>query len=138
MDNLFHIKSLVICLVICISFLVYTTRLLDCDIVRCFQFLSLIMQTILALLSCALLLPRAIVLRAIVLRAFVTARIVCALLSARFCPARFCRVTGCNWGMQLIDGCSLELCSATPSVASSGICHIKSIQLHDSIVMALP
>ena len=23
----------------------------------------------------------------------------------------------------LIDGCSLELCSATPSVASSGICH---------------
>ena len=24
---------------------------------------------------------------------------------------------------KLIDGCSLELCSATPSVASSGICH---------------
>ena len=24
---------------------------------------------------------------------------------------------------KLIDGCSLELCSATPSVESSGICH---------------
>ena len=24
---------------------------------------------------------------------------------------------------KLIDGCSVELCSATPSVASSGICH---------------
>ena len=24
---------------------------------------------------------------------------------------------------KLIDGCSLELCSATPSVVSSGICH---------------
>ena len=75
MNNLFYIKSLVICLVICISFLVYTTRLLDCDIIRWFQCFSLIMQTLLALLSCALLLPRAIVLRAIVLRAFVTARI---------------------------------------------------------------
>ena len=40
---------------------------------------------------------------------------------------------------KLIDGCSLELCSATHSVASPGICHInKSIQLHDSIVIALP
>ena len=41
---------------------------------------------------------------------------------------------------KLIDGCSLELCSATLSVASSGIyaTEIKSIQLHDSIVMALP
>ena len=41
---------------------------------------------------------------------------------------------------KLIDGCSLELCSASPSVASSGICHaeIKSIQLHDSILMATP
>ena len=28
---------------------------------------------------------------------------------------------GCNWGMQMIDGCSLELCLATLSVASSGI-----------------
>ena len=28
---------------------------------------------------------------------------------------------GCNWGMRLIDGCSLELCVATFSVASSGI-----------------
>ena len=28
---------------------------------------------------------------------------------------------GCNWGMQMIDGCSLELCVATLSVASSGI-----------------
>ena len=38
-----------------------------------------------------------------------------------------------------IDGCSLELCSATPAVALSGICdRIKSIQLHDSIEMALP
>ena len=41
---------------------------------------------------------------------------------------------------KLIDGCSLELCSATPTVASSGIfaTEIKAIQLHDSIVMALP
>ena len=28
---------------------------------------------------------------------------------------------GCNWGMQMIDGCSVELCVATLSVASSGI-----------------
>ena len=28
---------------------------------------------------------------------------------------------GCNWDMQMIDGCSLELCVATLSVASSGI-----------------
>ena len=28
---------------------------------------------------------------------------------------------GCNWGMQMIDGCSLELCVATLSVASFGI-----------------
>ena len=28
---------------------------------------------------------------------------------------------GCNWGMQMIDGCSLELCVATLSVALSGI-----------------
>ena len=28
---------------------------------------------------------------------------------------------GCDWGMQMIDGCSLELCAATLSVASSGI-----------------
>ena len=27
----------------------------------------------------------------------------------------------CNWGMQMIDGCSLELCVATFSVVSSGI-----------------
>ena len=27
---------------------------------------------------------------------------------------------GCNWGMQMIDGCSLELCVATLPVASSG------------------
>ena len=27
----------------------------------------------------------------------------------------------------LIDGCSLELCSATPSVASSGICHRNKV-----------
>ena len=41
---------------------------------------------------------------------------------------------------KLIDGCSLELCSATPSVASSDIyaMEIKAIQLHDSIVMASP
>ena len=40
---------------------------------------------------------------------------------------------------KLIDGCSLALCSATPSVASSGICHINKVnQLHDSIVMSLP
>ena len=28
---------------------------------------------------------------------------------------------GCNWGMQMIDGCSLALCSATISVVSAGI-----------------
>ena len=28
---------------------------------------------------------------------------------------------------KLIDGCSLELCSATPSVASSGICHSNKV-----------
>ena len=28
---------------------------------------------------------------------------------------------GCNWGMQMIDGCSLELCVATPSVPPSDI-----------------
>ena len=30
---------------------------------------------------------------------------------------------GCNWACKLTDGCSLELCSATSSVASTGICH---------------
>ena len=30
---------------------------------------------------------------------------------------------------KLIDGCSLELCSATPSVASSGICHRNKVYL---------
>ena len=44
-----------------ISFPVYTTSLLDCDIIRC-------------ILSYALLLPRAIVVRAIVLHAFATDR----------------------------------------------------------------
>ena len=41
---------------------------------------------------------------------------------------------------KLIDGCSLELCSASPFVASSGIyaTEMKSIQLHDYIVMASP
>ena len=28
---------------------------------------------------------------------------------------------GCNWDRQMIDGCSLELCVATLSVATSGI-----------------
>ena len=28
---------------------------------------------------------------------------------------------------KLIDGCSLELCLATPSVASSGICHRNKV-----------
>ena len=28
---------------------------------------------------------------------------------------------------KLIDGCSLELCSATPSVVSSGICHRNKV-----------
>ena len=28
---------------------------------------------------------------------------------------------GCNWGMQIIDGCSLKLCSATHLVASFGV-----------------
>ena len=30
---------------------------------------------------------------------------------------------------KLIDGCSLELCSATPSVASPGICHRNEVNL---------
>ena len=34
---------------------------------------------------------------------------------------------GCNWGMQLIDGCSFELFSATVSVVSAGICHINKV-----------
>ena len=28
---------------------------------------------------------------------------------------------GCNWDMQMIDGCSLELCEVTLSVTPSGI-----------------
>ena len=32
-----------------------------------------------------------------------------------------------------IDGCSFELCSATPSVLSSGQMNKKSIQLHDHV-----
>jgi hypothetical protein len=55
-------------------FQVYTTRLLDCDIIRCIFFVQEYKDYNLALLSCALLLPRAIVLRANDLRAFVTAR----------------------------------------------------------------
>ena len=38
---------------------------------------------------------------------------------------------------KLIDGCSLMLCSATDSVLSYAT-EIKSIQLHDSIVMGHP
>ena len=38
--------------------------------------------------------------------------------------------------MQLIDGCSFELCSATRPVVSSDI--VIKLQLHDSIKMALP
>ena len=39
----------------------------------------------------------------------------------------------------LIDGCSLELCSATPGWHDLAYAtEIKSIQLHDSIVMASP
>ena len=34
---------------------------------------------------------------------------------------------GCKWACKLIDGFSLELCSATPSVASSGICHRNKV-----------
>ena len=34
---------------------------------------------------------------------------------------------GFNWACKLIDGCSLELCLATPSVASSGICHRNKV-----------
>ena len=34
---------------------------------------------------------------------------------------------GCNWGMQMIDGCSLALCSATLSVVSAGICHRNEV-----------
>ena len=36
---------------------------------------------------------------------------------------------------KLIDGCSLELCSATPSLVSSGICHRNESQLN---CMTLP
>ena len=41
---------------------------------------------------------------------------------------------------KLIDGCSLELCSAALPTASrlAYATEIKSIQLYDSIVMALP
>ena len=39
----------------------------------------------------------------------------------------------------LIDGSSLELCSATPSVVHLAyVTEMKSIQLHDSVGMALP
>ena len=34
----------------------------------------------------------------------------------------------------LIDGCSLELCLATPGINLAYATEIKSIQLHDSIV----
>ena len=39
---------------------------------------------------------------------------------------------GCNWACTLTDGCSLKscMCSATPSVASSGICHRNKSQLN--------
>ena len=49
----------------------------------------------------------------------------------------FKAVTGaCKW----IDGCSQELCSATPSVALSGICHINKVNsiawlYHDGLAM---
>ena len=38
----------------------------------------------------------------------------------------------------LIDGCSLALCSAKVSVVMAYATDIKSIQLHDSIVMDHP
>ena len=43
---------------------------------------------------------------------------------------------GCNWGIQMIDGCSLGLCVAKFSVALPGHCatEINSIELHDSFV----
>ena len=63
-----------------ISFPVYTTIVYLIVISFDVSFLSLNMSTILALLSYALLLPRAIVLRAIVL---------CAFLTARFCLRAF-------------------------------------------------
>ena len=44
---------------------------------------------------------------------------------------RVAEYQGCNcWGKQLIDGCSLELCVAKFSVASSGIATQKLIQLN--------
>ena len=72
------------------------------------------------------------------------------------------KIEGCNWGMQVIDGCSLKLCAATQwhtilqyntviqycntiysaqvssydeSLAKSGVVPQKSNQLHDSSVM---
>ena len=49
--------------------------------------------------------------------------------------ARAAKHQGCKWGMQMIDGCSLKLCVATLSVASSGTTELSSI--HDSFVMVL-
>ena len=37
------------------------------------------------------------------------------------------RMTTVTGACKLIDGCSLELCSATPSVASYGICHRNKV-----------
>ena len=34
---------------------------------------------------------------------------------------------GCNWGMRLIDGCSLALCSVTTSWKSAGICIMDKV-----------
>ena len=34
---------------------------------------------------------------------------------------------GCNWACNLIEGCSLALCSTTASVVSAGICHRNKV-----------
>ena len=49
-------------------------------------------------------------------------------------------ITGCIWGLPLIDGCSFKLCLSTDSVASSCTCHRNKVKIviamAEAIVMA--
>ena len=59
-------------------------------------------------------------------------------LTWAFIPLRYCstsvqeqlNIKAVTGTCKLIDGCSLELCSATPTVASSDICHSNKSQLN--------
>ena len=42
-------------------------------------------------------------------------------------PEQLNNIKAVTGACKLIDGCRLELCSTTPSVASSGICHKNKV-----------